>query len=103
MCRFLFSKDRQSVFPDGVTVTYSTSDRYNDDFSSCQPSGWTTSYFQFSPGVCPSGWGFNEMRTVEPGVSQAYCCAECVESVLEPTYAKRMLTFATEGTLITRN
>ncbi|KAK3181545.1 hypothetical protein K4F52_007100 [Lecanicillium sp. MT-2017a] len=38
VCRFLFSKDRQSVFPDRVTVTYSMSDRgysYYTELTEC--------------------------------------------------------------------
>lgn len=74
-CRYLFDEDRETVFPDGVTVTYSTTNRYDTAFSSCQPSGWEVDYFQFSPAICPSGWTYNDMGTTEYAVSTAYCCA----------------------------
>ncbi len=92
VCRYLFSEDGQSVFPDGVTVSYSTSNRFDQGFASCQPSGWDSSYFQFSPAVCPSGWTYNQMRTVQPGVSRAFCCARYVAFTMPPQNQRKFAT-----------
>lgn len=60
------------------TTQYLTSDAANSRFSTCQPSGWDSAHFTFSPGLCPSGWKYLNMHAVTTNsatVSQAYCCA----------------------------
>ncbi|PGH08765.1 hypothetical protein AJ79_05864 [Helicocarpus griseus UAMH5409] len=55
----------------GRSVTILASNAADERFASCQPSGWDiggNGNFQFSPAVCPSGWGYNELGTFTGGV-----------------------------------
>ena len=48
-----------------ITTTWTsyifTSDQADPRFSACQPPGWEQRHLQFSPGVCPRGWGYFDM------------------------------------------
>jgi hypothetical protein len=68
-------------------ITLLASGPLDPRFAACQPSGWDVgpTSFQFSPAVCPSGWGayrlgFTTSRLHESGASYstfttAYCCS----------------------------
>ncbi|OAA69370.1 hypothetical protein LEL_10246 [Akanthomyces lecanii RCEF 1005] len=78
----LLSTETSVGTANGVTSTWTssilTSDEANNAFSKCQPSGWEQRHFQFSPGVCPSDWGYWGLTATSSGsvaVSQALCCA----------------------------
>ncbi|KAK4031702.1 hypothetical protein C8A01DRAFT_51311 [Parachaetomium inaequale] len=79
-----------------ITTSYTTQSRViivhasgpaDSRFAACQPSGWDAgeSSFQFSPAVCPSGWGAYRLgvttsylgvaATRSTSFTTAYCCS----------------------------
>ncbi|KAL2127333.1 hypothetical protein VTI74DRAFT_10894 [Chaetomium olivicolor] len=68
-------------------ITVLASGALDPRFAGCQPSGWDAggSSFQFSPAVCPSGWGayrlgvttsyLDATATRSTSFTTAYCCS----------------------------
>ncbi|KAJ6784989.1 hypothetical protein PWT90_03674 [Aphanocladium album] len=79
----LLSAETSVDTANGVTSTWTssilTSNEANSAFTKCQPSGWEQRHFQFSPGVCPSDWGYWSLTATSSGsvaLSKALCCAK---------------------------